>query len=67
MVRMAMRVFAADVGRKEFQKSANGMLAGIGNRGRHCERAAQARCFDRRRGLNDRRQVAPLSARADTL
>jgi hypothetical protein len=43
------------------------MLAGIGNRGRHCERAAQARCFDRRRGLNDRRQVAPLSAHADTL
>jgi hypothetical protein len=26
-------VLVADVGRKEFQKSANGMLAGIGNRG----------------------------------
>jgi hypothetical protein len=33
------RVFVANVGRKEFQEPARGMLAGVGNRGRHRERA----------------------------
>jgi hypothetical protein len=42
------------------------MIANIGDHRRHGERAAQRRLLDRRRGLDDRRQVAPLGAHGDT-
>ena len=59
-------VLVADVGGEEFEEPARRMIAGIGDRRRHGERAAQRRRLDRRRGLDDRRHVAPLAAHADT-
>ncbi len=61
------RVLVADVGGEEFQEPARGVIAGIGDHGRHRERAAQRRRLDRRRGLDHRRHVAPLGAHSDTL
>jgi hypothetical protein len=39
------RVLVVDVGGKEFQEPARGMITGIGNGGRHRERAAQAGAY----------------------
>ena len=61
------RVLVADRGGEEFEEAARGMIAGVGDHRRHGERTAQRRCLDRRRGLDHRRQVAPLGAHGDTL
>ena len=60
-------VLVADRGGKELEEPTGGMVAGAGDHGRHGERAAQRRRLDRRRGLDDRRHVAPLGAHGDTL
>jgi hypothetical protein len=60
-------VLVADGGGEEFEEPARRMSAGAGDHCRHNERAAQRRRLDRRRGLDHRRQVAPLGAHHDTL
>ena len=60
------RVLVADRGGEEFEKAARGVIAGIGDHRRHRDRAVQGRP-NRRRDLDDRRQVVPLGAHADTL
>jgi hypothetical protein len=61
------RVSVAELSRKVLEEAPCGMLTGAGDYGRHGERAAQRRCLSRCRDLDDRRQVAPLGAHADTL
>jgi hypothetical protein len=61
-------VFVADGGGEELQEPARGVFAGIRDYGRHGKFAAQRRCLDRRRGLDeaDRRRAAsaqPVQAR----
>jgi hypothetical protein len=59
-------VLVADRGGEEFEKAAGGMIAGIGDHHRHRDRAVQGR-HNRRRDLDNGRQVVPLGAHAGTL
>jgi hypothetical protein len=61
------RVAVADRRGEELEEPPRGVIAGASDHGRHRERGAQRRRLHRRRGLDDRRQIAPLGAHDDTL
>ena len=61
------RVLVTDGDGEELEEAARGMLADVGNHRRYRECAPRCRHLDRRRGVDHRRQVAPLGAHGDTL
>jgi hypothetical protein len=60
-------VFVADRRGEKFDEAPRGLVAGVGDDGRHGQRAAQRRRLDRCHGLDDCRHVAALAAHGDTL
>jgi hypothetical protein len=61
------RVVVVDRGGEKIEEPACRSITGIGDHRRHDKRTVQCRRRDRRRGLDNRRQVAPLGAHRDTL